>query len=640
MDRTISRSVALAALLALIPMGSPAAAAAASHLTPKNGEVAYVGQLPEQVIAENTKDHDDPMDHAWDSADAIPIVLAGSSVKSSSKNVLIKGGSVTVTAAGTYRIAGTLLDGQITVDTSDKGIVRLILDNANVTSKTSVPLIVNKASEVMIVLETGSKNQLVDGIPEDPEDPEDPWDPWNPEDPEDPWDPWNPNPPDDPKPGAETERPAATLFSKANLTISGTGALAVTGNAKDGISSNDGLVIDSGAITVDAVDDGIRGKDYVVVNGGTIRIESEGDGIKSTNDKVAGKGYVSVKGGDLAVTAGGDGLVAETDLTVTGGKLALTTGGGHLTPVGEDASAKGMKAGTAIAVGGGTVVVDSADDTLHSRGAVSVSGGALQLASGDDGISAVSSVDIVNGSVTVIQSYEAIEALKITIQGGQVTTTSSNDGVNAKEEGVNEFSVAPNAYIAISGGNVAIDAGDDGIDSNGVVKISGGSTIVEPDYDGIDSNGNLIMTGGVTVINGAGVSTFGQNGLEILGSIDLQGGTILVAGMSATWSAPPTKSKRGWLFAPLKTRSPADTVIQIVPEDDDTPICSYLVRKNMQQILFSSDAIENGEEYDIYVGGTVSGTGVGGMYSGGDLDDAVKIGTFEAGEFKGGGRPY
>jgi hypothetical protein len=609
MDRTISRAARLTALVVLTLVASPAASAAA-----------------------NVKNHDDPVDHAWDGADAIPIVLAGTSVRSSSKNVSISGGSATVTAAGTYRIAGALLDGQISVDTADKGIVRLILDNANITSKTGVPLIVNKASEVMIVLEADSKNQLVDGLSEDPEDPEDPWDPWDP-------DPWDPSPSEGPGTDQETERPGATLFSKANLTISGTGSLTVTGNARDGISTNDGLVIDSGTITVDAVDDGIRGKDYVVVNNGTIKVTADGDGIKATNDKVSGKGYVAIKGGDLAVTAGGDGIAAATDIAVSGGKLSLTSGGGHLTPVAEDASAKGMKAGTTIAVGGGVILADSADDAINSDDAVTISGGTLQLATGDDGIQAKSSLNIINGSVAVTESYESLESLRVTIQGGQVVTSATNDGINAKQEGVNEFAVAPDAYIAITGGKVTVDAGDDGFDSNGVVKVSGGTTIIDPDYDGIDSNGSLTVTSGTLVINGAGLNTFGQNGLEVSGPINLEGGRLLVTGMSATWSAPPAKSKKGWLFAPLGARRPAGTTIHIVPEDGDTPICSYLTGKDMQQILFSSDTIENGEDYDIYLGGTVTGTSVGGMYAGGDLDDALKIGTFEAGEFRGG-RPY
>ena len=41
----------------------------------------------------------------------------------------------------------------------------------------------------------------------------------------------------------------AALFSAADTTITGTGALTVTGNAFDGIAAKDGLVIDSANIS-------------------------------------------------------------------------------------------------------------------------------------------------------------------------------------------------------------------------------------------------------------------------------------------------------------------------------------------------------------------------------------------------------
>ncbi len=58
-------------------------------------------------------------------------------------------------------------------------------------------------------------------------------------------------------------------------------ALSVAGNGNDGIVSKDGLLIESGTITVTSVDDGIRGKDYVVVDGGDVTVDAAGDAIKS-----------------------------------------------------------------------------------------------------------------------------------------------------------------------------------------------------------------------------------------------------------------------------------------------------------------------------------------------------------------------
>lgn len=73
-------------------------------------------------------------------------------------------------------------------------------------------------------------------------------------------------------PSTEEDEPNAALFSKANLTIFGNGALTVQGNYNDGIASKDGLIIASGTIAVTAIDDGIRGKDYLVVKNGILTV--------------------------------------------------------------------------------------------------------------------------------------------------------------------------------------------------------------------------------------------------------------------------------------------------------------------------------------------------------------------------------
>ena len=48
----------------------------------------------------------------------------------------------------------------------------------------------------------------------------------------------------------------AALFSRGDLTITGTGSLSVTPNGNDAIASKDRLVVECRRITVAAVDDG------------------------------------------------------------------------------------------------------------------------------------------------------------------------------------------------------------------------------------------------------------------------------------------------------------------------------------------------------------------------------------------------
>ncbi|MEJ2149087.1 MAG: carbohydrate-binding domain-containing protein, partial [Chloroflexota bacterium] len=190
-----------------------------------------------EAAAANDADHDDPADYVWEEADVIPIALNGDSISADSDGVAVEGSRATISAAGTYRLSGSLADGQIVVDTEDESIVRLILSGVDLHNSTGAPIYIVSAEKVLIVLTDGTDNHISDGETYVFEDPDE-------------------------------DEPNAAIFSKADLTISGEGSLAVEGRYNDGIASKDGLIVASGNVTVDAVDDGIRGKDYLVVRGG------------------------------------------------------------------------------------------------------------------------------------------------------------------------------------------------------------------------------------------------------------------------------------------------------------------------------------------------------------------------------------
>src|SRR5690606_26993155 len=126
----------------------------------------------------------------------------------------------------------------------------------------------------------------------------------------------------------------AAVYADADLTISGTGALTVTGNGNDGIASTDDLVILGGEISVNAADDALRGKDSLVVEDGTLTLRAAaGDGLKSDGDDGDEstdidwtRGYIYVRGGTIDITAGDDGLQAFTDTVVGGGAVTAAVG--------------------------------------------------------------------------------------------------------------------------------------------------------------------------------------------------------------------------------------------------------------------------------------------------------------------------
>jgi hypothetical protein len=534
--------------------------------------VLAAGPAAGQAMAANAAHHDSAADHAWNSADVRAVQLTGNGATTTATGVTVSGSTVTVTAAGTYQFTGSLTNGRIVVNSTGTGIVRILLNGVTIANSTTSALHVAAASEVMVVVNAGTTNRLTDASTR-----------------------------------ATTDTSTAALFSEDNLTITGTGSLTVQGNAVDGIASEDGLVIDSVNLTVNAVDDAVRGQDYVVLNSGTVTATSSGgDGVKSNDDADATRGYVHVAGGSLSVTAAGDGVSATTDVVVSGGTVSARTGGGSTVPPPADGSSKGLKAGVLLALSDGQTTVDSSDDGIHSDAAIVVDGGTHTVATADDGVHAETTLNVVAGSVTVTRSYEGLEALKLTISGGSVNATSTDDALNASEEGVNESQVAPNAFITITGGQVVVSGGTDGIDSNGTLTISGGT----------------VVTAGSPTRGG------GEGGLDSNGALTFTGGTVLATGITASTSRLPTTGQ-GWVSYTFGANQPAGTIVHLV-NSAGTQIAAYRSGKVFRGVLLSSSQIVRGQTYRIYTGGTVSGTPVGGLYMGGTVS-GTQVGTAVAG---------
>jgi len=283
------------------------------------------------------------------------------------------------------------------------------------------------------------------------------------------------------------DEPNAAIFCRSNLVILGSGSLNVDGNYNDGVASKDGLTIESGTITVSAVDDGVRGKDFLVVNGGNLALDVGGDGLKSDNTLDATLGYISVKGGVIGIRSGGDAVDAARNVLVTSGSLNLVSGGGSSRAVG--VSAKGIKGAVGVTIDAGVFVIDSADDAVHSNGNVAINGGSLVLSTGDDGIHADSSISINNGEISIPKSYEGIEAPVVTINNGVIHVVSSDDGINmgvdsgfpgpGQGAGPGLSTYIGSYYLYINGGYLTVNALGEGFDSNGAAVMTSGTVIVD-----------------------------------------------------------------------------------------------------------------------------------------------------------------
>jgi hypothetical protein len=414
-------------------------------------------------------------DTAYDEADAATITLSGSSAESESDAVTVDDGTVTISAAGTYVLSGDLT-GQVVVDSAGDGVVRLVLDDATITSETTAAIDVVDAESVVVVLADGSSNELADAATYD---------------------------------DTSEDAPTGTLYSTADLTIGGTGSLTVTGRSNNGIVGKDGLVITGGTIDVTSVDDGILGKDYLVLTDGTVTVDAVGDAVKSDNTEDAGAGFVLIEGGELAVTSQDDGIK---------GVQVLVTG----------------------------------------------------------------------GTVDVAESTEALEGSLIIVDGGDLELHSADDGVNAASS---DDSAATDGR---PGGEMAAD------DSVRLV-VNGGTLEVWASGDGLDSNGSATITGGDITVWGP--TTDGNGALDVNGTFEVSGGTLLATGSAGMMVAPSTDSAQAWIATALSSTASAGSEVVVTDEDGDE-VAAYTPQKDFASVVLSAADLEQGATYTVTVDGT------------------------------------
>lgn len=541
--------------------------------------------------------HEAESDYTWKISDEVNITLDGSTITASGSGVVINGSTATIASAGTYRLSGTLNDGQITVNSEAEAPIRLILDGVNISNSSSAAINIEAADKVIIILAEGSQNTLTDAS-------------------------------NYVYPSADVDEPNAALFSKDDLTIYGSGELTVNGNFNDAIGSKDGLVIRDANITVNALDDGIRGKDYLVVENSTLIITPGGDGLKSDNDDVDALGTIQITQSNVTILAEGDGISAEGQVEINSGTLNITTGGGSSVPLSDDSSVKGVKGTSSLLINGGTLTLDTADDSLHSNGSITINGGTLTLASGDDGIHADVSLEINDGTIDISTCYEGLESNIITINGAEIHILASDDGINGSSgsgstQGGAQFGNIPgdpqnDGFLGIPGNGGGFEA-----TGGSQFAMNGGYVYVNAEGDGVDVNGTGVMTGGTLLVDGP---TNSGNGALDFNSFTVSGGLLVAASSAGMAMAPSADSSQPSIFVALDSPASAGKLFSLQDENGNT-VVAYAPAKPYQTVVVSSPELESNATYTILTGGLSTGAAKDGFYSDGQVSNAQTLTT-------------
>ena len=572
-------------------------------------------------------------DPSYDESRSVLIELNGDSISCASNSVQVTGATAVLSKEGTYLLTGALNDGMIVVNANKRAKLQLVLKDASIHSETSAALYVLQADKVFVTLADGTENTLSNGgtftaIDENNID------------------------------GAVFSKDDLTFNGSGSLTVTspaghgivGKDDLVFTGgsfeieSASHGIEANDSVRVTGAAFNIASGKDGIHAendddveKGFVYIKDGTFTISAEGDGIDAGST-------MEIHGGEFDIVSGGGSENAEQKTSdfwggfggrggmggfgggKTDGKRGGNKGGmpgeapggrgmpGGNMPDGEppeqpgggfaefsDGSAddgstsiKGVKASGDLTITGGSFVIDSADDAVHSNSSILFTGGTVQIKSGDDGFHADENLTVTGGTITITESYEGLEALHLEISGGEISVTATDDGLNAAG-GTDE-----SGFGGMRGGdNFGGFGGKGGRGgaSDGTILISGGTISITASGDGIDANGSLEITGGHITVTGPTQGDTATLDYDTTGVIS--GGTFIGTGAS-NMAQSFSDSTQGVIAVGVGNQAEGTQII--LKDKAGNTILSHTPELPFQVVILSTPELTKGETYTLTVG--------------------------------------
>ncbi len=285
----------------------------------------------------------------------------------------------------------------------------------------------------------------------------------------------------------------------------------------------------------------------------------------------------------------GHGVVSKDDLKVTGGTVNI------------NAAEHGLSGKDSVRITSATINIEANEDGIHSSneddenetaGYIYVADGNLTIKAGDDGMHADLETRIDGGSVTVTESYEGLEGQIVTICGGDINITASDDGINA------------GGGADASGENSGFGGGKDmfsASNTNCKIYIYGGNINVNSRGDGIDSNGDLYVYGGEIYVDGPENDGNGALDKGEQSQAYIYGGTIIATGMSGMAESFCDQSSQVSILLNLEETVSGEVSIK---DANGNVIASYTPSKSYNSVVVSSSELKEGETYTISAGGT------------------------------------
>ena len=470
-----------------------------------------------------------------------------------SQNIEIQGNGlslkddvVTISSPGTYIVEGESEEAKIIVNSEAKGEVKIVLKDVSLTSSKGPVIDVEEAEKTYVIVEEGISFITTTGQDDNEE--------------------------------------SAAILSHDDLVVTGNGRLNII-SENDGIKANDSLSIQLVTLNITAGDDGIEVNDYISFESAVLDIVT-GEGASEVTSFSPESGMNFNK--DFPKENDEEMMPPQEDADLENNRemTPINQDGERRKPEGnfdqndpmdfneeiEDDTTpkhKGIKCDGDILFKDSDITVNGEDDAIHSNGSITIESGTFNLKSGDDGIHADQTLTINSGSIDISMSYEGLEAKELIINDGNISVTSSDDGINTADS-------------SFTGNNMESD--------ESMLTINGGNIIVNAQGDGIDMNGNGEMNDGSLTIYGP--TSSGDGAIDYAGIFNVNGGTLLAGGSSTMALLPSDTSKVNSLMIDVSN----DTQIK---DEEGNVVFTYSSEKSYENLVVASSKLETRKTYTI-----------------------------------------
>ncbi len=551
---------------------------------------------------------DRDLDASYDAEKATAIKLSDSGTEAAN-GVKVDGSTVTIQAAGTYVVSGSLSDGRLVVDVPDTEKVQIVLDSVSISSSSGTALYVKSADKVFVTLAKGSTNTIASTGDATSED-------------------------DHTLDGA--------VYACDDLTVNGEGALTVTSAKGHGLVAKDELTLVSGTLDITAEGHAIQAKDSLAVKDGTYKLTGGSDGVHVEHDSDGQKGFAYVAGGTWTIDAGSDGFDTSNDLLVDGGSITVS------------ADDDGLHSEYDLIINAGTIrVADSYEGLEGAR--IQVNGGDVDVVASDDGINAAGNP---NGTTAddAWQGQGGAQGGQMP-QGGQMQQDgqspqngqssqngqSPQNGQMPQEGQTSQNGQAPQGDSSAQSGQTPQDGqmpqdgsmpqegqmhghgmgggrremamgemvgsgdgtqnmrqgGGGGFerDDTASITVSGGKVVVDAGGDGIDSNGAVTVTGGELYVSGP--TSEGDGAIDAGGEVTVSGGTVIAVGSMGMVQGFGSSSTQGAITASVQ--GTAGSAVEI-KDASGKVLASFSPTKAFQSVVASAPGMQSGSTYTVSTG--------------------------------------